>query len=207
MYIPKDFKVEELPTLIEFMRRYSFATFVTNSDGGPIASHVPVVVIENEGRRPTLFAHVAKANPHWRAFGGAVESLFIFQGPHGYVSPSLYGVHPSVPTWNYTAVHAYGTPIIVEDEDVARDHVFTLVRQYEAGGEHPWVPDLPPEYTSRMLRQIVAFHVDLTRIEGKFKLSQNREQSDRDSVSAAFEADPQLRQLGHFMRSTPNLPD
>jgi transcriptional regulator len=208
VYIPKDFQVDDPATLIDFMRRYSFATLVTNGEAGLTASHIPVVVIENDGRLPTLFAHVAKANPQWRNLDGNTEVLFIFQGPHGYVSPSLYGVQPSVPTWIYTAVHAYGTPVVVEDEDEARRHVFTLVEQYESGAEHPWVLNLPPEYTSRMLRQIVPFRVELTRVEGKFKLSQNRDQSDRDSVTAAFEAsaDPRLRELGRFMRSSPSSP-
>lgn len=209
MYNPKAFQIEDPNVAVEFMRRHNFATVISVLDGELQAGHVPFIVEERTSELPTLYAHFARANPQWQTFDGAHEALVIFRGPHGYVSPSLYDVHPAVPTWNYQVVHAYGMPRLIEGEAATRDHVFALVKQHEAAQPQPWQPDLPDDYTAGMLRQIVAFRIDITRIEAKFKLSQNRSATDRENVTAAFETsnDAATRGLGHAMRATPRLPD
>ncbi len=209
MYIPSEFQIDDPEVLSQFMQRYNFGTLVSqDGDGALVASHIPFVVDAAPGRLPTLFAHVAKANRQWRSFGDDREALVIFQGPHGYVSPSLYEVHPSVPTWNYQVVHAYGAArLLTQDEQ--RSHVFELIEQHESGAAEPWQPDLPEDLLDQLLRQIVAFRIDVTRLEGKFKLNQNRSEADRESVTVAFESssDPLQRELGRSMRVTPRLPD
>ena len=120
MYIPKLFREEDVSVLHALMQTYSFATVVTQHEGVPYATHLPLTLRPEQGPYGTLIGHMARANPQWRDFGmqgeGEQEALVIFQGPHTYVSPSWYTVHPSVPTWNYAAVHAYGVPEIVDDE-------------------------------------------------------------------------------------------
>jgi transcriptional regulator len=209
MYNPKAFQIEDTTVAVDFMRRFNFATIVTTAvDSVPQASHVPFIVDTSGSGLPTLYAHFARANPQWQTFDGAREALVIFQGPHGYVSPSLYEMRPAVPTWNYQAVHAYGSPRVIEARDETRDHVFALVRQHEATQPQPWQPDLPDDFLDSLLRQIVAFRIDITRIEAKFKLSQNRPAVDRENVTATFESssDQALRDLGRAMRASPHLP-
>lgn len=208
MYNPKAFQIDDLEVAIEFMRRYSFATIVTSEGDVPQASHVPFIVETAPGSLPTLFAHFARANPQWESFDGNREALVMFTGPHGYVSPSLYEVHPAVPTWNYQAVHAYGIPQVIEDDDEARRHVLELVSQHEASRDAPWRPDFPEGFLDGLLGQIVAFRIEITRIEAKFKLSQNRGAADRESVTSAFErsTEASYRELGLAMRATPHLP-
>ena len=126
-------------------------------------------------------------NPHWRAFGGEAETLVIFQGPHGYITPSWYESAQAVPTWNYTAVHAYGRPRILEGE-AALDLLRDQVAFYESGFEKPWETSTQaPGYIEGMATGVVAFDVEVTRLEGKGKLSQNRP-ADRERVAAALES-------------------
>jgi transcriptional regulator len=209
MYNPKAFQIEDAAVATEFMRRHNFAVIVTSVDGCPQASHLPFIVDTSGAGLPTLFAHLARANPQWQTFDGAREALVIFQGPHAYVSPSLYEVHPAVPTWNYQAVHAYGIPRVIEATDETRAHVLALVHQHEVTQPHPWQPDLPEDFTAGRLREVVAFRLDITRVEAKFKLSQNRPATDRENVTATFESSnhPSLRDLGRAMRASPGLPD
>ena len=203
MYIPLAFQVQDLDTIAAFMRRNSFATIVTNGEHGLIASHVPLIVQDRgAGANPALLGHLARANSHWQEFDGSREALVIFQGPHGYVSPSLYEVHPSVPTWNYQVVHAYGVPRLIDDDTETQRHVLELARQHEASSTTPWHPQLPQSFLEGMLRQIVSFEIDAHRVEAKFKLSQNRTRTDRENVAAAFEHsdDTVSRALGQATR-------
>jgi transcriptional regulator len=209
MYNPRAFQIEDPEVATEFMRRYSFATIVTSSGAAPQASHVPFIVDTSAPGLPMLHAHFAKANPHWQTFDGKREALVIFQGPHGYVSPSLYEVHPAVPTWNYQAVHAYGVPRVVEDPSEKRAHVLALIRHFEAERPQPWHADLPDDYLDGRLREVVAFRLQVVRVEAKFKLSQNRPGNDREIVTATFEAsdDAATQTLGRAMRASPGLPE
>jgi transcriptional regulator len=205
VYLPRDFRIDDPAVQAAFMAEHNFATLVsTDAAGSMRASHVPFIVRPEGGERGRLLGHLARANPQWRDFDGQREALAIFQGPHGYVSPSLYETHPSVPTWNYQAVHAYGAPVVIEDAAETRAHVLELVSQHEAGSEAPWTPELPEAFFEGMLRQIVAVRVDVTRLEAKYKLSQNRSLTDRENVATAFESSEaaSLRALGEEMRAT-----
>src|SRR5882757_4724441 len=117
MYVPSHNRMDDRAEQVAFMRQYSFATLVTSdSQAVPRATHLPFVVVE-EGAQMRLVAHLARANPQWRDFTDAGEVLVIFQGPHAYISPNLYQRHPSVPTWNYAAVHAYGSLRLLEGRE------------------------------------------------------------------------------------------
>lgn len=209
MYNPKAFQIDDPAVTAEFMRRFNFATIVTSGDGAPQASHVPFIIDTSAPGLPLLHAHFAKANPQWQDFDGEREALVIFQGPHGYVSPSLYEAHPSVPTWNYQVVHAYGVPRVVQDAAETRTHVLALIRHFEAQRPQPWQADLPQDYLRARLREVVAFRLQIERVEAKFKLSQNRPGGDREIVTAAFESSDEasIQALGRAMRASPGLPE
>ncbi len=186
MYTPADFRVTDRAILHGLMDRFSFAILVTTHDGVPIATHLPFLVYPDDSEHGTLIGHMARANHQWRDFAPGDEALVIFQGPHAYLSPSWYQAHPSVPTWNYAVVHAYGVPRAIDDEARIRDILRALVDKHEAGFDQPWPMDLPDEYLQKMARGIVAFEVPISRLEGKFKLSQNRSARDRVGVIAAL---------------------
>ncbi|MBS1910862.1 MAG: FMN-binding negative transcriptional regulator [Bacteroidetes bacterium] len=201
MYIPKDFREEDRQVLHQFMRAFSFATLVTCRAGAPFATHLPFLLESDHGTNGVLLAHMARANPQWRDLAAGEEALVIFQGPHRYITPSWYTEHPSVPTWNYAAVHAYGRARILHDRGRVLALLERLVATNEAPFAEPWTLDTSDKWTAGLITGIVAFEIELTRIEGKFKLNQNRSRADRDSVAAALmsggsEAD---RQLGEFM--------
>ena len=191
MYIPESFAETDLPTLHEFMRQHSFATLVTQHEGLPFASHLPLSIDSNMGANGAVLGHMARNNEQWRDFADGAEVLVIFQGAHAYVSPSGYEPNPmSVPTWNFTAVHAYGKArILSEDELVATLH--QLVDENEKTLSSPWKLELTQAMRERMLGAIVGFEISLNRIEGKFKLSQNRSLQDRKNVIT------QLQQSAH----------
>ena len=177
MYIPTAFRVVDRETLYDFIEQHGFATLVTASQGGPVASHVPLWL---DRERQVVAGHLARANRQCDLLNG-VESLAIFQGPHAYISPTWYATTPAVPTWNYTAVHVTGIATRLSDERTA-EVVDRLVSKYESGRANPWPNELPPEFRQRMLAGIVGFELPLDRIEGKFKLGQNRSVADQAGV-------------------------
>lgn len=187
MYIPEAFAEDNLDTLHGLMQQYSFATLVTLRDGLPVASHLPLTLHPHQGPYGTLVGHMARANLQWRDFATDTEVLAMFQGPHAYVSPAWYTVHPSVPTWNYAVVHAYGVPRVMDDPDELHDVLRTLVRAYEGPRPNPWPFEVPEEYLQRMMRGIVGFSIPISRLEGKYKLSQNRPAVDQQRVADALE--------------------
>jgi transcriptional regulator len=198
MYIPTAFRADDRSALYDLIDRHGFGTLVSVIDGTPFATHLPLLLDRGRG---VLLGHVARANPHWHALAGSAEALAIFHGPHAYVSPSWYAPAPAVPTWNYAAVHVYGTPRLL-DEAGLRDLVGRLVEQYESGRARPWTMDLPEDYMGKMLRAIVGFEIPIERIEGKFKLSQNRSTEDRAGVIAALAAgSAEERALAEFMKA------
>jgi transcriptional regulator len=182
MYLPKSFEVVAPDTLAEVMTRHSFATLVTTSDGVPFATHLPVLHRPQPGAAGTLIGHVARANPQWQQFANSTESLAIFSGPHAYISPSWYEAELAVPTWNYIAVHAYGVPSVIEDETWLVDLLDEMVQRYEANRPQPWPNRLPEDFRRNLLKSIVGFEMPISRIEGKFKLSQNRPEQDQTNV-------------------------
>lgn len=177
MYIPAAFRESRLDVLHGLMRAYSFGTLVSQLDGELWATHLPLLVDEARGPYGTLFGHIARPNPHARAFGS--PALAIFQGPHGYISPSWYSVEPAVPTWNYVVVHAAGTPRAVDEPRRIRAILDQTVATYEQALPRPWSMDgLPAEWVANMALGVIAFEMEITRIEGKYKLNQNRSADD-----------------------------
>ena len=187
MYIPEFNRVEDRGKTIAFMRANPFAILVSVNENAPFATHLPVVVSEVDGQL-ILRAHVAKTNPHWQLIDKQ-ESLLIFHGPHAYISPSLYEVRESVPTWNYAAVHLYGKGRIVSDEAGATRVLEDLILQFDESYREQW-NSLSADYRTRMLRHIVAFEIAVTRIEAKFKLSQNRTKAEQENVIRALSGNP-----------------
>ena len=183
MYIPKHFSVEDAAWIRAFIDEYRFATLVTALDGQPFATHLPLIYEPNDGPHGLLRGHIARANPHWKSFD-AVQ-LAIFTGPHAYVSPTWYeSSAPAVPTWNYTAVHAYGKARIVDDPSAVRDLLVRLTDREEASLVPRYTVDAQDgEYVSHMMRQIVAFEIPISRLEAKAKLSQNRTPEERVRVA------------------------
>ncbi|HZU66002.1 MAG TPA: FMN-binding negative transcriptional regulator [Ktedonobacteraceae bacterium] len=186
MYIPKAFREDDLEKLHKLMQEYSFAALVTQQDGVPVATHLPFLLDMERGQYGTLMAHMARANPQWRTFNSGQEALVIFQGPHAYISPSWYEVELSVPTWNYAAVHAYGVPRIIDDKATLYDLLKALIERHEAQFEKPWDFQLPEDYLQKMMQGTVGFEIEITRLEGKFKMSQNRSASEQQRVIAAL---------------------
>jgi transcriptional regulator len=187
VYIPAAFAVTESDKLHEFIRRYSFAVLTSHGEGSLFASHLPLLLDVDSKNRPSgrLLGHMARANPQWRAEG---EVMAVFSGPHAYVSPSWYEEEGTVPTWNYVAVHAYGTFHVVEDRDGVLDILRRSVRSYEGPRPAPWIFDETEAHVEKMLRAIVGFRIDITRLEGKWKLSQNHSVERRRRVQRALEA-------------------
>jgi transcriptional regulator len=202
MYIPKAFHVSDRSVLDAFITHNSFAMLVSTVDGTLFATHLPLLLEHDHPSQGVLLGHVARANPHWRGFDGQQEALAIFHGPHAYISPSWYTTSPAVPTWNYAVVHVYGVPHVVEDEVWLAHLVDRLVALYEAGMPAPWPGVLPAEFKAHLLKAIVGFTMDITRVEGKFKLGQNRPLGDQLGVVRQLEmsADPIAQALGEFTK-------
>lgn len=193
MYIPAAFREDDTTTLHALMREFSFATLVTvGEDGAPFATHLPFLLDTDRGTLGTLRTHLARPNPQWKLWVDqdipAAEALVLFQGAHAYISPSWYEVHPSVPTWNYAVVHAYGAPRLLSNEEL-RQALEDLVKLYEAGNPTPWeMNSLSEEYVEKMMRGIVGVEIEITRLEGKFKMSQNRTPPDQRSAIRGLRA-------------------
>ncbi len=180
MYIPKHFEQKDRKKLTEFMKEYNFATLVNSAKKRYWATHIPFLVFE-AGEDIILKAHMAKANPQWASFKSDEEVLIIFQEPHSYISPALYENKVSVPTWNYIAVHAYGVPKILPSEEDRIKLLEETFKVFEAKFKHQW-DTLPADYKNELLDGIVAFEIKVTNLEGKFKLSQNRTEGDRERI-------------------------
>ena len=209
MYVPKHFEVTDTAWCHALMRAQSFALMITADDtGAPFATHLPILVDERRGPLGTLRGHVARANPHWRHLAAGRPTLVVFSGAHAYVSPSWYATHPAVPTWNYVAVHASGTGALVEDAEQVRALLADLVHVYASPGPEAWSFEaLPADYVAGMQRGIVAFEIPIARLEGKAKLSQNRDAVDRGRTREALAAsdDPVARAVAALMAGTPPL--
>lgn len=203
MYLPKSFEVTEPDKLAEVMRRFSFATLITTAARVPFATHLPVLHRPQPGTVGTLVGHVARANPQWEHFANQSEALAIFSGPHAYVSPSWYATELAVPTWNYLAVHAYGVPRVIEDETWLIELLDEMVQRYESSRPKPWPNQLPDEFRRNLLKSIVGFEMPISRIEGKFKLSQNRPAQDQANVvrELSTSSNPDARAVADWMQS------
>ena len=190
MYTPEQFKVSDLPTLHADMERWNFASLITpDADGGPQVTHLPLLLNRNCGRFGVLAGHMARANHHWRVFSQSRGSLAIFHGPHGYISPRWYDSEIAVPTWNYVAVHTFGTPRLVEGTESMVAHLNELIRYHEGTETEAWRADrLPADTFAALLKAIVCFDMRIVRIEGKAKLGQNRSRHDVLGVMRGLQA-------------------
>lgn len=204
MYAASSFREDRLPVLRDFIRDHPFACLVSQSAQGLQASHVPLILDENQGPFGALHGHVARANPQWKSLVEG-EVLAIFQGPHAYISPSWY---PSkrehgrvVPTWNYLAVHAHGRARVFDDAKSLRTILESLTDQQESRRATPWkVSDAPDDYVENAMRAIVGFELTLTRLEGIWKVSQNRPAADRLGAAAGLrEGSPLDREVADWV--------
>jgi len=189
VYLPNSFAERDLPTLLAFIEAHPLAALVTSSPTeGLFATHLPLVLDRAVGRHGALFGHVARANPHARLItSDPVDALVIFSGPDAYITPEWYQTKQDtgrvVPTWNYVAVHAYGALRLRDDPQFLRAHLEALTRQHEADRPRPWnVSDAPDDYIAQQMKAIVGIELTIDRLEGKWKMSQNRVDADIDGV-------------------------
>ena len=206
MYSPAHFQIEDPATLRAFMRQHSFATVITHDGSAPFATHMPVLHHAEGGTHGTLITHMARANPQWQHFADGREVMVIFHGPHAYISPNWYETRPMVPTWNYATVHAYGVPRVIEDKAALRTMLRELVDTFEVGQPQPYGDALTDDYIDQLSPGIVGLEIPITRLEAKFKLSQNRTPADQVGVIAALEksVDQTERELAEMMKLNGN---
>ena len=207
MYNPSSFAIKELDELRQQILCTRLAMVVTHGEQGLQASHLPLLFKPDEGPNGTLYGHFARANPQWKDLQDGAEALVIFAGADAYVSPGFYPSKAEhgkvVPTWNYVAVHAYGTAEVFTDAERLLNLVSALTDCHEAGRAQPWkVADAPADYIDGMLKAIVGFALPIQRLEGKRKLSQNRSAADIAGVREGLAASPDVHDqaLAHLMR-------
>ncbi len=201
MYLPPDFKEERVPVMHEAIRTAALGTLVTLGEAGLEASHVPMLIDPEPAPYGTLTGHVSRANPQWRRSAADVQALAIFPGPDAYISPAWYATKRQsgkvVPTWNYVAIHAYGALRFFEDAERLLRLVTRLTETHEAGRPEPWaVSDAPAEFVRGMLKGIVGFELPIVRLEGKWKMSQNRPAEDRSGVIDGLQREGGAREAG-----------
>ena len=187
MYNPPHFQEERPEVLHQLIREHSLATLVTLGPGGLIANHVPLILYPDAGPLGTLRGHLSRMNPQWRDSLPDVHALAIFQGPSAYITPSWYPTKAAsgkvVPTYNYMVVHAHGPLQTFEDPQLLERNVRALTELHEARFAQPWsVEDAPPEYVKGLLKSIVGIEIPIARLEGKWKISQNRPAEDRQGA-------------------------
>lgn len=187
MHIPSAFREPRIEAMHELMQAHPLGLLISAGAGGPQATPLPFLIFPGEGQYGTLRAHMARANPHWQELQSAGECLVVFQGLQGYITPSWY---PSkretgkvVPTWNYAAVHARGTPVIIDDAQWLGRQLERLTLAQEASRPQAWaVRDAPADYVASLMTSIVGIEIPIRTIEGKWKMSQNRSEADRHGV-------------------------
>lgn len=194
MYQPPLFREDRLEVQHALIRSHPLGLLVTAGAGGLMGNFVPFTLDAGGPDRGTLRVHVARANPQWREFDGKVECMVVFQGPHAYVTPSWYATKQEtgkvVPTWNYATVHAWGVGAVHDDAIWLRKQIEQLTVERESKRAAPWaVEDAPEDFVAAQMRGIVGIEIPIARIEGKWKVSQNRPEADRAGVHAGLVAD------------------
>jgi transcriptional regulator len=188
MYVPKHFEETRVEILHELIRTHPLGALVIRTSAGLDANHIPFEIDPAPSPLGTLRGHVARANPLWRECSQEVEALAIFQGPDTYVSPSWYRTKQEtgkvVPTWNYAVVHAHGPLRVIDDRNWLRAFVDRLTSRHESGRDQPWkVADAPAAYVDEQLGTIIGLEISITRLIGKWKVSQNRPAHDQDGAA------------------------
>jgi len=192
MYLPSVFEEARPGVLAQLIRSHPLSTFVVHADGELVANHIPLILDTAAGTHGVLRGHVARANSVWKFLNGAADAVAIFQGPQAYISPNWYPSKQAdgkvVPTWNYAVVHAHGRPRAIEDREWLRALVVELTALHEAPLPAPWqVSDAPAPYIDQMLNGIVDIEMPIARLQGKWKVSQNRSTEDRGGVVNGLE--------------------
>ena len=187
MYLPPHFAVTEPAALHQLMRAHPLGALITHGEGGLDANHLPFEFASGEGEHGVLRAHVARNNPLWQEVKEGQEVLVIFRAAEGYISPNWYpskqAHHQQVPTWNYAVVHAHGRIRVRDDARFVRRLLATLTRTQEAAEPAPWkMADAPRDYLEAMVAAVVGIEIEIDRLVGKFKLSQNKEEADRQGA-------------------------
>ena len=187
MYIPRAHNEERVTVLQKLIEDQPFASLITVGSSGLFASHIPMV-LEQNGAMGQLRGHISRANTQWRDYNPSIEALAIFSGPQHYITPNWYPEKQDtgkvVPTWNYVVVHAYGYLKIIEDAEWLRTHLASLTSIHEAESPVPWkIGDAPEDYIAALLKGIVGLEMTIERLEGKWKISQNRSDEDRNGVA------------------------
>ena len=185
MYTPNSFKQTNPDVLYPFIEEHNFGIVFSQTNKGPVATHLPFMINREE---ETLIAHFARANKHWQHINTSKEILTVFQGAHGYISPSWYKEKNTVPTWNYAAVHVVGLPVIIHELDELRKMVDALTQHHEASIQSDWDYEAAHEKRDRLLKGIVGIKIRIQKMEGQFKFNQNRSKEDRKGVIKALEA-------------------
>lgn len=206
MYLPKHFEQQDLESLTALLKAYPLGALVTQQDGALEANHIPFALEGGLAVGSKLIGHVAKGNPVWKNDSTEQESLVIFQGPEAYITPNWYPSkqvhHQVVPTYNYAVVHVYGVLSVTHDEALKRKIVTDLTQTMETARQSTWrISDAPVDYIEKMLNAIVGIELTITRIQAKWKVTQNRDTADRDgvadglNVSGASERDVRMSQI------------
>lgn len=201
MYTPQHFSVCESASLFRMIEAYPLGVLVTSHEGQLDANHIPFELDRSAGPFGQLSAHVARANPVWQQCMGGADVLVIFRGQESYVSPNWYPskheTHRQVPTWNYEVVHAHGRLTVRDDERFLRGVLARLTRVHEADEPRPWkMGDSAPEYIDMMIKAVVGIEIAITRLEGKSKLSQNREPRDIQNAAQMLRGRGKLELAG-----------
>ena len=203
MYIPASFSETDTDTLHRFIDQHSFATLVSRDGHEVVANHLPLLLDREAAPRGRLLGHMARANSQWRHTDGQ-SVLAIFSGPHAYISPTWYEAQNVVPTWNYVAVHVYGTLRLVEQREWLRVLLERTVAKYESAQPQPWNMQSPePAFVEKLLDAIIGFEIGIERMEGKWKLSQNHDASRREKVRDKLlgEGDQAAVEIAELMRT------
>lgn len=188
MYLPSHFQETRVDVMHDLMRAHPLATLVTFGGDGIIANHIPMVLHADASEHGVLRGHVARPNPFWKNLDPSVEALAVFQGPHHFITPTWYPSKQEngkvVPTWNYAVVHAHGPLIIIDDADWLLEQVNSLTSEHESARDRPWaVSDAPANYIEAMLKGIIGLELPINHLDGKWKVSQNRDRKDREGVA------------------------
>lgn len=191
MYIPTYHEEKDVGIMHSLIESHPLATWVTTADDGLTVNHIPFFLDSTRGELGTLVAHVARANPVWKALSTTANSVLVFQGAESYITPSWYPskhAHGKVaPTWNYAVVHAYGLPCVIDDRDWILKQISQLTDIHEAEQEHPWkVSDAPRDFTDKLLQAVVGIEIPIAQLVGKWKVSQNRPDPDKAGVVAGL---------------------
>lgn len=194
MYIPASFRESKIERLHNLIVQHPLGLLVTHGEGGLEASPVPFLLYADEGKHGVLRAHLAKANPHWKLLAGHAECLVVFQGVDGYVTPSWYPskaqTHKTVPTWNYAIVQVRGQATVIDDAIWLRRQLDDLTTLHEKSRPQPWsVSDAPADYIAAQMQAIIGIEIPINRIDGKWKMSQNKDEADRNGVIAGMSLD------------------